>query len=90
MVRTEKSSNLKLYCHRCCTKGHLQVDCSVTHFCQICEAEDHVLVKCLQKKNPRPVAQMVGYAHDELGFYYIPFGPIQIPKKKRHGQPYSK
>ena len=64
-----KESKIKLYCHRCCSKGHVMAGCVAPLFCQICEANDHVAVKCPHKKNPRPVAHMVGYARDELGFF---------------------
>ena len=74
-----KESKIKLYCHRCCSKGHVMAGCVVPLFCQICEVNDHVAVKCPHKKNPRPVAHMVGYARDELGFFHIPHGPVKTP-----------
>ena len=74
-----KESKIKLYCHRCCSKGHVMAGCVAPLFCQICEANDHVAVKCPHKKNPRPVAHMVGYARDELGFFHIPHGPVKTP-----------
>lgn len=71
----------KNYCHKCCTKGHVMADCIAMLSCQICEGDDHVVAKCPQKRIPKPVAHMVGYAHDDLGFFYIPHGPIPMAKK---------
>lgn len=36
--------------------------------------------KCLTKKKPRPMAYEVGYAVEDLGFYHIPHGPINMSK----------
>lgn len=70
----------KAYCHRCCSKGHLFVDCTEVLYCQICESDEHVATKCPLKKN-RPMAHMVGSGIDNLGFFYIPHGTIQTDKK---------
>ncbi|CAN6249131.1 unnamed protein product [Urochloa humidicola] len=72
------------WCFRCCPKGHVTADCSTTLFCDICESEDHVAAKCPLKKKPRPVAVAVGYAVDDLGFYHIPHGPINVSKTDRN------
>lgn len=73
----KKSNN---YCHRCRTKGHVSADCTAVLFCQICESDDHVAAKCSLKRN-RPMAYMVGYGVDNLGFFHIPHGPFPTGKK---------
>lgn len=74
---TKKGRN---YCHRCCSKGHVLTECTTVIFCHICESDDHVAAKCPLKKN-RPMAYMVGSGIDNLGFFYIPHGPVQMSKK---------
>lgn len=49
----------KNYCHKCCTKGHVMADCTPMLSYQICEGDDHVTAKCPQKRNLRPVAQIM-------------------------------
>lgn len=65
------------WCFRCCPKGHVKELCKAELLCNICESEDHVAAKCPMKRRPRPM----GYAVDDLGFYHIPHGPINIFKK---------
>ncbi|TVU42878.1 hypothetical protein EJB05_09301, partial [Eragrostis curvula] len=69
------------WCFRCCSKGHVKEVCKVDLFCTICESEEHVAAKCPMKRKPRPMAYAVGYAVDQLGFYHIPHGPINMAKK---------
>lgn len=66
------------WCFRCCTKGHVKEGCTSQLFCNICESEDHVAAKCPIKRKPRPMAYAVGYAVNDLGFYHIPHGPIDM------------
>lgn len=76
-----KGKEKEKWCFRCCTKGHVKEECVSELFCKICESEEHVAPKCPMKKRPQPMAYAVGYAVDDLGFYHIPHGPIQISKQ---------
>ncbi|TVU36606.1 hypothetical protein EJB05_18545, partial [Eragrostis curvula] len=69
------------WCFRCCSKGHVKEVCTANLFCTICESEEHVAARCPMKRKPRPMAYAVGYAVDQLGFYHIPHGPINMTKK---------
>lgn len=44
---------------------------------------EHVAATCLIKKKPNPVANAVGYAADNLGFYHIPHASFSTAKKYR-------
>lgn len=55
-------------------------DCVEILFCHTCESDEHFAAKCPLKRN-KPVAYMVGYGVDNLGFFYIPHGPIPVSKK---------
>ena len=68
------------WCFKCCSKGHVFAECTTPLFCNICESEEHVVAKCPMKKKPKPMALVVGYAVDDLGFYHIPHDPIQPSK----------
>lgn len=81
--KKKKSKNKEedKWCFRCCTRGHVNQECTAELFCNICESDEHVAAKCPLKKKPKPVALAVGYVIDNLSFYHIPHGPIPMSKK---------
>lgn len=76
-----KGKEKEKWCFRCRNRGHKSADCVAEFFCQVCESDEHVAANCPIKKKPRPVAHVVSYAHDNLGFYHIPHAPYVMTKK---------
>lgn len=58
--KVKKNTN---YCHRCCSKGHVMVDCTTDITCQICVSNEHVAAKCPLKKS-KPMTYLVGAGID--------------------------
>lgn len=69
--KREKQKSKKPYCYRCRTKGHVNTECTVVLFCDVCHG-DHAKKACPNLENLNFTAIPCGYAVEGLGFYFIP------------------
>jgi hypothetical protein len=77
-----KDKEKEKWCFMCRTSGHTSAVCTTELFCVICENDEHIATTYPLKKKQRPVAHVVGYAVDDLGFYHIPHTPFTSMKKE--------
>lgn len=61
-----------MWCYKCRTDDHLSKDCTVTHFCYICNNYKHPLHRCSVLKQPKPVATFGGVGLNEAMFTQLP------------------
>ena len=76
----QRAATSKMY-RWCGVKGHLMFECTAIVFYEICKSTNHAMIRYPILKQPKPVAQLVGQAADELAGYHIPHAPIQPTKK---------
>ncbi|KAL6639091.1 hypothetical protein ACP70R_022821 [Stipagrostis hirtigluma subsp. patula] len=68
-------------CYRCGTRGHATAQCTVELLCELCDSTEHGTLRCPLQREPKPVAQSVGFCLDALGAYYIEHPHIQPTKR---------
>lgn len=64
--RVAKKANL--WCYKCRNDDHLSKDCTITHYCYICNNYKHPLHRCSVLKQPKPMASFGGVGLNEALF----------------------
>jgi hypothetical protein len=63
----DKGAQIRKWCGKCRSMGHIAKDCVVRKYCVICSKVSHNTDECFVAQQPKPVAKMVGYAAGGLG-----------------------
>ena len=62
------AKKVKVYCWKCKAKSHATKDCTVEHYCYICDNLKHPLSKCPILKLPKPTTFVAGFRDEDLMF----------------------
>ena len=63
---------IKVYCWKCKSKAHAAKDCTVQHYCYVCDNSKHPTAKCPTLKLPRPTTFVSGFGDEDLMFTQFP------------------
>ena len=66
------AKKVKVYYWKCKAKTHAMKDCTVEHYCYVCDNSKHPMPKCPTLKLPKPSTFVAGFGDEELMFTQFP------------------
>ena len=80
------AKKVKVWCWKCSVKTHAVKDCTVQHYCYICDQDKHPTHRCPTLRLPKPTTMVVGMGHDDTTFNVFPemvfrehLAPVAVP-----------
>ena len=65
-------SKPQVYCWKCKAKTHATKDCTVEHYCYVCDNAKHPTSKCPTLKLPKSTTFVAGFGDEDLMFTQFP------------------
>ena len=62
------TKKVKVWCWKCSVKTHAVKDCTVRHYCYLCDQDKHPTHRCPTLRLPKPTKMVLGMGHDGTMF----------------------